>query len=143
MRGRALHGAGLYYAIVFPGCLHHLHAFIHHDTDGLFDINILAGLAGFHRHISVPMIGRRNTDHVDGFVGQHLAEIAIRFGLILAVAHGPIEIPLVHIAHRDWNHVLLLHREMQVGTAHLAHADEGGRDLVVRSSNLTCEQRSG
>ena len=89
------------------------------------------------------MIGRGDADHVDVLVGKHVAKIAVGLRLVLAVADGPIEIALVHIADRDGHERVLHHGIAQVRAAHFAHADERGVDLVVRALDSAREDIGG
>src|SRR6202011_5127538 len=60
-----------------------------------------------------------------------------------AALDGQIEVALEYIAHRDRNQVVLLHGVAQIVASHLAHADEGGSDTIIRAADLSGEQRAG
>src|SRR5262249_24999725 len=71
----ALHGARLNHALVLARGLHHLHALLDIYARGLFDIDILAVLAGLHGHIRVPVIGSADAYGIDGRIGHDFAKV--------------------------------------------------------------------
>ena len=63
--------------VVAPGRLDHPPAFDDVVADGLFDVDVLARLAGQDRHERVPVIGRGDGDRVDVAIVEHPPEIGL------------------------------------------------------------------
>ena len=103
----SLHGARLHYAIILARRLDHFQAFVDALAGGLLHVDILAGLAGFHRHVGVPVVGRSDANRVDGAVRDHLAKVLNglhREAAFLSGVYGAVEMWLVNIAYRDGLH---------------------------------------
>src|ERR1035441_846038 len=65
-RHGALHVAALDHALVLPRGRHHLGPFVEPGAGGLFHVNVLAGFAGFHSHVGVPVVRGTDANGVDG-----------------------------------------------------------------------------
>ena len=142
----ALHGARLHDALVFAGGLHHLGAFFDIDAGGLFDVDVLAGFAGFDGHVGVPVVGRGDADGVEGFIGDDVAEIFDEFGFEASAARGGLgafEVRLVDIAKGGGLDFRDLHGIAEVAGAHGAEADEADGDAVIRAFDAAGEEGGG
>ena len=80
VRLRALLRADLDDAVVLARRLHHRAAFGDGHRRRLLDVDVLAGLAGEHRHQRVPVIGRADDDGVDGLVVEDAPEVGVPGG---------------------------------------------------------------
>ena len=130
-------------ALVLARGLHHLLAFVHVGARGLFDVDILAGLAGFHFHVRVPVVGSGDADRVDGFIRQNLAEILDAFYGVAAFQGGrlgTLQVRLVNVAKRHRLGFGHLHRVAQIAGAHGAESDEADRNAVIGAPNPPGEQ---
>ena len=67
--------------VVAPRRLDHAATFDDVVADGLFDVDVLAGLAGPDGHERVPVIGRGDRHGIDVAVVEHAPEIGFRGGL--------------------------------------------------------------
>ena len=115
--------------------------------EGLFAIDILAGLHRLDGHVGVPVVGRDDDDHVDGLVGDDLAEVgfrladagelgAVRLVPIVRLLGAGLAAGLVAVADRrhDW---FLLEELREHHRARLdAHADN--RDALRRRRSFLC-----
>ena len=129
-------GAGLDDAAVLAGGLDHQLALFDRDGDGFLYVDILAGLAGFDSHVSMPVIRCGDTDKVDGLVGEDLSKVLdLADGGFVRIFRGGgearFEVGLIDIADGGGDEVILPHGGIQVAHAHAAHADKGGLHLVI------------
>src|SRR5580700_4857230 len=140
MHSRALHRTRLHYALVLSRRLHHLDALIDYDADRFFDIDILAGLTRLDGHIRMPVIRRRDAEHVDRFVGKDFAKITNPLrgptGLLVRHLDRRVKVPVEDIAHGGDLQVFLTHRIAEIRSAHLSHADKGRGNPVVGTANI-------
>ena len=125
--------ADLHDAIVLLGRLDQVASFADRVAQRLFEVHILAGLAGGHGDRHVP-VGLRGDDHrVDVLVFQQLAEVVIRgdlFATGLLAACG--QMVRVHVAHGDHPHAGQFHEAgHHLISAAGAAADQGHVDRVV------------
>jgi hypothetical protein len=81
LRGTFL-GPGLHDAVVLAGGLDHLAAFPDIVGNGLFDVYVLARLAGPDRHERMPVVGGRRGNGVDFLVFEQLTDVRIGFELV-------------------------------------------------------------
>src|SRR5439155_8103744 len=103
---------------------------------GLFDVNVLAGLATPDGHQRVPMVRRRNRDRVDGFIVEELPHVDEGLVLRQALLLHPLEAlgqhVFIHVAERRdfslWNLREFLHMVPTAPTnAANSHADAVAR----------------
>ena len=66
------------------GHLHNLLALFDRVRQGLFEVDVLAGLQGRNRHLVMQMLGRRNHHGVDRGVGQELVVVLCRLRSVAA-----------------------------------------------------------
>src|SRR5437773_9165994 len=67
---RSLPGARLHYAVVLPRSLDHLETVVAGHADRLLAVHILAGFAGLHSYVSMPVIRSRYEDSVNGCISK-------------------------------------------------------------------------
>jgi hypothetical protein len=137
--GAAL-SAGLDDAIIFASGLDELSALPDVVGNGLFQIDILAGLAGPHAHERMPMIGSGDGDNIDVFIIEHFPEVLVACDesfLILKFAHASCEHVVVHIAERDDAHALLGHELADVRATAALEADDRDAKVGVGAFGLT------
>jgi hypothetical protein len=77
--------AELHAAVVLGGGLDHQLPFPRIVAGRLFDVDVLARLAGEHRGRGVPVIGGSDHQGVDRRIVEHAAEIGFLFGLLPAL----------------------------------------------------------
>ena len=75
------------------GRLDHLPPFVDVVAPRLLDVHVLARLAGPDRRQGVPVVGRRDADHVDVLAVEDAAEVGLGLGLV-AVLGGELLGPL-------------------------------------------------
>jgi hypothetical protein len=92
------------------------------------------------------VIGRRDVDHIDGFIGQDLAKVADRARTVAfraGLGHGVVQVRLVDVADGHDLQIGLPHGILQVAGAHAPHADKCGGHAIVRTLHVTCEEGRG
>ena len=89
--------ADLHHALVFARGLDHLLPFEDVVAGGLFDVDVLAGLAGPDGGERVPVVGQRHGDGVHVLVGEDLPHVGIALGLLL---RGPFDQCLAALERR-------------------------------------------
>ena len=123
----------LHHAVVLARRGHNLLGLENIVRAGLFDVHVLAGLAGPDGHQGVPVIGRGDGDGVDGFVFQQLADVLVglRLGLaeLVDLRQALGDVRIVDIADR---------RDLHVGQ--LAVAADVGRRRGRRCRCRRCER---
>ena len=122
---------------------HHLLALFDVHARGLLDINVFAGFAGFDGHVGVPVVGSRDADGIDRFIGDDLAEIFYQLGcesLLFGRGFVPLEGRLINVAQRDRHDFRHLHAVADVACAHGAQADVADRDTVVGPFHVAGEK---
>ncbi len=142
----ALHGAGLHHPVVLAGGLHHLGALVHIGASGLFDIDVLAGLARLDGDVGVPVVGSGDAHRVDQFVGDDVAKVLDRLYLIAPARGGrlgALERRLVNVAHRHRLKSAGIHGVAEVSGAHSADADKPDGDPVVGAQHAAGKQVGG
>src|SRR5207248_2524945 len=137
---RSAIGAVLHDAVILLGGAHHLPAFPPEMRARLFDVDVLARLAGPDRHQRMPVIRRGDRNGVDGFVFHDAARIGIDLGLGHAQALH-VRQPLAHdvvidIAYRRHLHVFEARVLFDVREALAANAADRYSDSIVCTSHL-------
>ena len=128
LAGAALPGADLGDPLVLLGGGGHRLGFADVVTDRLFEIHVLAGLAGQDRRQGVPVVGRGDDDGVDVIAVEDLAEVLDDFrtlALLLFDVVGRLTgVAGVDVAdHRDRD--LLINERIHVRATHPAASDQG------------------
>ena len=70
-----LHRTGLEHAAVLLLRGDDLAGLVNGEREGLFAVDVLAGLHRLDGDVGVPVVRRRDADHVDGRILQHVAEV--------------------------------------------------------------------
>ena len=109
----------------------HPAALFDENGERLFDVDILAGGAGHHRHQGVPVIGRADDHGLQVLVVEHAAEVGIRFGAAPARRDALFQARLVDVAHGGKIGVLLILEIEDVLGADQAVADEADLHAVI------------
>ena len=131
--GTAL-GAVLDDAVIFGHGFDALAAFPDVVADGLFDVDILAGLAGPDGDQGVPVIGSGGGDGDDVFVLEEVADIFVAddfVALLFLVGDALFEDVLIGITEGGEADVLLFTEGGDVGLAAGVEADDGDADGLV------------
>src|SRR5438105_1366296 len=127
MRATAPLGAHLDDALVTPGSFQHGPAFIDSFCEGLFDINIFAGLAGVNGRQRVPMVGCGDEDTIDVFAIEHTAEVLDGIGsmaaLLFDIGDGPDQHLVIDVADDRAINLLVLQEDAQDIAATTATTD--------------------
>ena len=101
-QARGLHADLHHLARLFPGP-HDLHGLVDRVRHGLFTVDVQAGLHAVDRLRGVPMVGRRDADGVELFLGDHVAVIDVLgdrlAGLTGDRMGGPIAVDRIDVAH--------------------------------------------
>ena len=123
----------------------HFGPFVEVDEGGLFHVDVLAGLAGFHGHVGVPVVRRADAYRVDGLVGEDLAEVlhGFRVGPILGAdrCRAPLQGRLVDVAESRYVGLVgSVQRVTQIARSLRTYADEGQGDPVVGSAQAAGEE---
>ncbi len=130
------------HAVVFAGRRHDLAGFEDVMRARLFDVDILAGLAGPDRSERVPVVGGGQGDGVDGLVLEQLAVVGVGsralLGLFLDLLGPFLEHGFVHVAQCRHLGVRKLGIAVDMGAAAAANAHAGHADSIVGAS-----QRAG
>ena len=134
MNAGALLGAHLHHALVLARRFHHALSFLHDAADGLFHVNVLAGLARFHGRERVPVVRRGHNHRVDVLAIKNLPIVFVRFRLAVGGLRGCVQIRLVDVAYGGNLGVGLLGKIFQVPHAHAAGANHANPDPVVGAS---------
>ena len=102
---------------------------------GLFNVNVLAGLAGPHRGERMPVIRQRQRDSVNLFIGEELPHVLVALRLLtrqlLNERGSAFEVRLIDITNRGDARIGLLRVILDVIRAATANADYSDVDLVV------------
>src|SRR5262249_50628444 len=128
------------HAIVLARGLHHLATLITIVARGLFDIDILTGLASPDCGEGVPVVRSRNGNGGGIFLLEQSAHVAVVFGIVplflLDARGGTLACFLIHIAD-GCNSALGVERgiEPDVIGAAATETDDPKLDLVVRAEN--------
>src|SRR5207248_6277536 len=138
-RPRAFHAAalraGLADAVVLAGRLDNAPALADVVADGLFDVDVLAGLHGPDRGQRVPVVGRGDADDVDGLVVEDAAQVFLVLGRealgLLGGTHRPLDDGLVHVADRGHDAVVPAGEAADVAAAAAVDADDRDAEPVV------------
>ncbi len=104
-----------------------------------FEVDVLTGVQGGHRHLVVQVLRRTNKDYVDGRIAQHLAIIHVGlWGVASLGLNGvlrPVQVARVGIAHgRDghqFRHCLVHHAHNVVAAA--PRANPANLNFFVRA----------
>ena len=109
-------------------------AFVDGERQGLFQIDILAGLASSNSNDGMLMIGRRNNNRVDILASQKVLIILINidfhllFALLLVVvlntAHEAVTLYVIHVTACQYAHVVKGHKCAQQIHGLLPEANE-------------------
>ena len=102
---------------------------------GLFDIDILARLAGHHGGDRMPVIRRGDEDDINVLPIQHAAEILYRIGLFPSGRRTNLQTlrghGFIHVGDNHTVHFRIAEETLQVAAAHAAGTDEPKADFVV------------
>ena len=127
-------------AIVLLDRAHQLTSFKRVMRAGLFDVDVLAGLAGPDGHERVPMIGRGDGNGVDLFVLEQLAHIDVGFwpgqAHLFDFADALARNVFVDIAERGELGLRDVREAADMIVAAAAHSADGHADAIVRAENL-------
>src|SRR5207249_4129711 len=118
----------------FAGRLNDLAALPDVMGDGLLDIDVFACLNGPDGRQRMPVVGRGDGDHVDGFILQQLSDVGETVhagGLGGEAFDAAIENVTVHIAQGGHPNVLEGGESADVVGAAAMKADDGHADLFV------------
>ena len=123
------------FAVLFRGG-HELPAFENVVGKRLFDVHVLARLAGPDRRQRVPMVRRRDGHRVDALVGERLANIAIQFGPLALGFFDDLRAALedigVDVAKRDvFGFILHFEDVLDVRAALAVEADRANADSAI------------
>ena len=121
----------LHHAIVLARGFHHQDAFVNGVADGLFNVNILAGLAGLNHHQRVPVVGSTHDDDIDIFAVEHLAEIGVGLRLTAGILDAQLQVGLVNVADGGDFNVGLLSKCSEVAASLAACANNTHNHLVT------------
>ena len=124
----------LYHSLVFARRFHHALSFLHDAADGLFHVNVLAGLRGFHGEKRVPVVRRGHNHGVDVLAIENPPKVLVGFRLAARGLRGCVQVRLVDVAHGGNLGVGLLGKIFQVPHAHPAGANHANPDPVVGAS---------
>src|SRR5262249_50631036 len=136
VRPGALLRADLNNALVSPGRVNHPAAFADEKRQGLFDVNILTGLAGEHGLQSVPVVGRRDDHRVNVFAIKQGAEIGVAARSLAELRQALVEPPSVNLGETDQSGVGLLLEVQDMTFADQTVAEEADVYALVGSADL-------
>ena len=80
MRGAASLSADLDDSVVLAGCGQHRLAFDHIDADRFLNVDVCTVFDRFDHRQSVPVVGGRNQDDIEIFLGEEFAIIRVGSG---------------------------------------------------------------
>ena len=122
-------------ALVLSRGLGHLSAFIDRMRDGLFDVDMLAGLAGPDGQQRVPVVGRGRDDCIDVLAVEHGPQVGCRerVGELIGLA---AKVLLVGVTQAGDGDVFQTRERAEQALAASAQSNERNADFVIRSEHL-------
>ena len=132
-------GAVLNDAVIFFHGAHQLAALPRVVAHGLFNVNVLAGLAAPNGLQRVPVVGRGDGNRVDGLVFQKFAQVDESGGFLdphlFHLAHAAIHDVLIHVADGGDFNVRHLGILLDVRPSLPVQSDHGNPHAVVGPEN--------
>ena len=142
VRGAAALRADLHHALVAAGGLDHQPAFADVVAARLFDVDVLAGVAGQNRGGGVPMVGRGNPHGVDTLVVEHATQVLDRLGRraaeLLSRGGGCSQASFIDVAHVRDLHLLVFGQQVDVMTSHASGSDHADDESLIGIARLRC-----
>jgi hypothetical protein len=138
--GRAAVDADLRDAVVPPRGVHHAPPLDHAQRQRLFDVDVLARLAGVDGLQGVPVVGGADDHGVHVLALQQPAVVAELPRVGADLAGGEVEVGLVEVADGDHLGVALGEEGVEDLVAAVAQADEAQADAVIRPEDLARRQ---